>query len=64
MKYKLSDICSGITDGSHNPPSGGANSPYLMLSSKNIFDDKITYDEPRYLNEEQFYAEDDYEVYV
>ena len=57
MDYKLSNICTGITDGSHNPPSGGEKSSFLMLSSKNIFDDKITYEDPRYLSEEQFYAE-------
>ena len=57
MEYKLSDICSGITDGSHNPPAGISNSDYLMLSSKNIFDDEITFDAPRYLSEEQFVVE-------
>jgi type I restriction enzyme S subunit len=57
MKYKLSEICSGITDGSHNPPTGVGYSEYLMLSSKNVFDDEITYEEPRYLSEEQFATE-------
>ena len=57
MKYKLSDICSGITDGSHNPPTGIGCCKYLMLSSKNVFDDEITYDDPRYLSEEQFVVE-------
>ena len=57
MEYKLSDICSGITDGSHNPPAGISNSDYLMLSSKNIFDDEITFDAPRYLSEGQFVVE-------
>ena len=57
MKYKLSDICSGITDGSHNPPAGISKSNYLMLSSKNVFDDEITFDDPRYLSEEQYVAE-------
>ena len=52
---KLREICENITDGSHNPPSGVDNSKYLMLSSKNVFDDKITLEEPRYLSEEQFY---------
>jgi type I restriction enzyme S subunit len=55
---KLKEICENITDGSHNPPSGIDSSEYLMLSSKNIFDDKITLEEPRYLSEEQFLAED------
>ena len=54
----MSEICNGITDGSHNPPTGGDKSAFMMLSSKNIYDDKITFDEPRYLTEEQFAAED------
>ena len=55
---KLKEICENITDGSHNPPSGVDSSEYLMLSSKNVFDDKITLEEPRHLSEEQFLAED------
>ena len=55
---KLKEVCENITDGSHNPPSGIDSSEYLMLSSKNVFDDKITLEEPRYLSEEQFLAED------
>ena len=55
---KLKEICENITDGSHNPPSGIDSSEYLMLSSKNVFNDKITLEEPRYLSEEQFLAED------
>ncbi len=51
---RLNDICEGITDGSHNPPRGGDVSEFLMISSKNIFDDQITLDDPRYLTEEQF----------
>ena len=54
---KLKEICENITDGSHNPPSGIDSSEYLMLSSKNVFNDKITLEEPRYLSEEQFLAE-------
>ena len=54
---KLKDICIGITDGSHNPPQGGEISDYYMISSKNIFDNRITMDEPRYLSEEQFLSE-------
>ena len=57
MKQKLRDICTGITDGSHNPPQGVECSDYLMISSKNIYDDQITLEEPRYLTKEQFYAE-------
>ena len=57
MVYELSDICAGITDGSHNPPIGGDKSTFLMLSSKNVFDNKITFEEPRYLTEKQFAVE-------
>lgn len=57
MKYKLKDICTKITDGSHNPPQGISCSPYLMLSSKNIADDAVTYDNPRYLSEADFLLE-------
>lgn len=51
---KLSDVCSKITDGSHNPPQGIEHSEYLMLSSKNIFDDSITLTDPRYLSKQDF----------
>ena len=54
---RLSEICNRITDGSHNPPKGVNNSDFLMISSKNIFDDKITLDEPRYLTEQDFIIE-------
>ena len=54
---RIKDICSGVTDGSHNPPQGLENSDYLMLSSKNVFDDKITFDSPRYLSQIDFEQE-------
>ena len=57
MKQKLSYYCEGITDGSHNPPQSGDVSDYLMISSKNIFDDNITLDAPRFLSKEQFLIE-------
>ncbi len=57
MKYKLREICNGITDGSHNPPPGGEISDYPMISSKNISDDCITTDDPRYLTKAQFDVE-------
>lgn len=53
----MDDVCEGITDGSHTPPKGIDFSEYLMLSSKNIIDDCITIDEPRYLSKEQFETE-------
>ncbi len=54
---RVKDICTSLTDGSHNPPQGIEHSKYLMLSSKNVFDDEITFEDPRYLDEESFKAE-------
>ena len=54
---KIKDICTSVTDGSHNPPLGIEKSEYMMLSSKNIFDDEITFDEPRFLTERDFEKE-------
>ncbi len=57
-KKKLKDICSKITDGSHNPPKGMEMSDYVMLSSKNVFDDLINYQNPRYISEDDYFQED------
>lgn len=57
-RVRLGDICKKITDGSHNPPKGVQSSDYMMLSSKNIFDDRIILDDPRFLNESDFRNED------
>lgn len=54
---KLGEVCIQITDGSHNPPSGVEQSEYLMLSSKNIDDDFITLDSPRFLSRSDYIAE-------
>lgn len=54
---KLGDICHKVTDGSHNPPKGIDASDYIMLSSKNVFDDKITLEKPRFLSQSDFEAE-------
>ena len=54
---KLGAVCIQITDGSHNPPSGVEQSEYLMLSSKNIDDDFITLDSPRFLSHSDYIAE-------
>jgi type I restriction enzyme S subunit len=51
---KLGEVCVKITDGSHNPPKGVMSSDFIMLSSKNIFDDLIHYEEPRYLTQKDF----------
>lgn len=54
---RLSELTQKITDGSHNPPKGIQDSKYLMLSSKNIFDDDINYSNPRFLSAEHFSQE-------
>ncbi len=54
---RLGEVSTKITDGSHNPPKGVASSKYLMLSSKNIDDDDISYEDPRYLSIEDFKIE-------
>jgi type I restriction enzyme S subunit len=54
---KLGEVCIQITDGSHNPPSGVEQSEHLMLSSKNIDDDFITLDSPRFLSHSDYIAE-------
>lgn len=54
----LQEITTKITDGSHNPPSGvPENLGYLMLSSQNIINDKINYDNARFLSKEDFEKE-------
>lgn len=57
-KQRLASLAVRITDGSHNPPKGVPRSDYLMLSSKNVFDDNLHYADPRYLTTEQFKQED------
>ena len=57
-KKTLQDITIKITDGSHNPPNGIAeNVGYMMLSSQNIINDKINYENARYLSKEDFEKE-------
>ena len=55
---ELGTVCEKITDGSHNPAKGVDFSDFLMLSSKNVFEDRITLDKPRYLTQSDFEAED------
>lgn len=56
-KIDFNSVCSKITDGSHNPPKGIESSNYLMLSSKNIHNNSINFNNPRYLKEEDFFRE-------
>lgn len=53
----LKNVCKKITDGSHNPPKGIEYSDFIMLSSKNVDNDGIHYENPRFLKEEDFNQE-------
>lgn len=58
-KYKkLGEICSKITDGSHNPPKGVPSSNFIMISSQNVYNDRIEINDVRYLSEDDFNRED------
>jgi len=53
---KLENLCSKITDGSHNPPPKRDNGK-LMLSSQNIFNNELRIDKVRYISETDFITE-------
>ncbi len=55
---KLESLCIHITDGSHNPPVGVEHSNYMMLSSRNIVDGEVNFDQARYLTAGDFERED------
>jgi type I restriction enzyme M protein len=52
----LSEVCTKITDGSHNPPER-ATSGRLMLSSQNIFDNRLDLSNHRFVSEDDFQRE-------
>lgn len=56
---KLGELCTSISDGSHNPPKGIDHSLYRMISSQNVFDDnlQITEDNVRYITESDHLCE-------
>ena len=54
---KLGDLCTKLTDGSHNPPKGIDDSDYRMISSQNIFNDRIELSDYRCLSKEDFEVE-------
>lgn len=55
---KLEPLCVNITDGSHNPPVGVDSSKYMMLSSRNIVDGNINFEQARFLSATDFEKED------
>ena len=54
---ELKEICEKITDGSHNPPKEIANGEHLMLSSKNISNNRLNLNKPRRISIEDFKKE-------
>ena len=52
----LSAVCTKITDGSHNPPER-AHAGKLMLSSQNVFDNRLDLSNFRLVSEEDFQRE-------
>ena len=56
---KLGEVCTLISDGSHNPPKGIDHSLYRMISFQNVFDDnlQITEDNVRYITESDHLCE-------
>ena len=58
---RLGEICTKLVDGDHNPPTGlQEKTEYLMLSSRNINDDKLVdLDLVRYLSKEVFEKENE-----
>ena len=53
---RLSEICTKITDGSHNPPER-AQTGELMLSSQNVFDSRLDLSNYRFVSKEDFQRE-------
>ena len=57
-KKTLNELTNKITDGSHNPPTGIAeNEGYMMLSSQNIINNSLNYENVRFLKKEDFEKE-------
>lgn len=50
---RLSEVCSKIVDGSHNPPKA-TDSGFPMLSARNIQGRRINFDDFRFINEGDF----------
>ncbi len=52
----LDSVCTKITDGSHNPPKIQS-SGFPMLSARDIINNKISFDNPRWINKDGFIKE-------
>ncbi|OAK57024.1 hypothetical protein A3K87_03810 [Variovorax paradoxus] len=57
MRRPLAQLALRISDGSHNPPKGVEMSEFMMLSSKNVLDDQLSFDAPRFLSAADFKSE-------
>lgn len=55
-RISLEKACKKITDGSHNPPKR-TQSGEIMLSAKDISNDKISFNSPRFVSEQDFIKE-------
>jgi type I restriction enzyme, S subunit len=53
----IGEICNKVTDGSHNPPKHNPDEKNVMLSSKNIQEFGVTFDNPRLISDENFVKE-------
>lgn len=53
---RLIEVCSRIVDGSHNPPKG-VDAGYPMLSARNIINNRIVFEDFRWIAEESFRSE-------
>jgi type I restriction enzyme S subunit len=55
---KLEEVCEKITDGSHNPPKSCEGSKLMMLSGRNVRDNKLDFEKVRFVSENDFIRED------
>ncbi len=56
-KKDLGDVCSKVTDGSHNPPKGINGGTFILLSSQNILNNSININSCRFVSEDDFIKE-------
>ena len=54
QKQKLGDICLQITDGKHGDCQNLSNSGYYFISSKDVFDGYVHYENARQITEKDF----------
>lgn len=55
QKVKLGDVCSQITDGKHGDCFNEINSGYYFISSKDVFDGSIHYENARQITKSDFF---------